>query len=216
MNVRSQASIPVKSYPPEWLPTLTQASGFLFESLEANRAGLYSGAQKLALKARGRREFHQSVRPAWGAIGVSLLGFLSALFLSALPKSPLPGIVSGPEPWVRTAAKLLSLILLCIGLLVLGTSLRRQRMLRKELEGDRIAVLQGPMTSRSDFAYSDDPAARTSYHVEISGVSFEVDGKAYTALQRGPSGCAVRAYYLPSRMWLVNLEPASEVFAEPQ
>lgn len=70
MNMCGQANIPAKSYPPEWLLTIAEANGFLLDSLNANRAGLYDEAQKLALVARGRREFQKNVRPASSAIVV--------------------------------------------------------------------------------------------------------------------------------------------------
>jgi hypothetical protein len=189
------------------LTRLAEANGFLLDALDANRAGRYTHAQVAAIELSGRQELRRKLRGAWGALGAGLIALLFFMFAAGFNQRPMPGITSGPDPWVATGAKWLSIILCGAALLVFRAAFRSWRKLRTELRNGRIATQEGPVVSRSEFPYSDNPSAGTHYLYEIGGTAFYVNRKAHLEFQNLGPTCDFRAYYVPSRMWLVNMEP---------
>jgi hypothetical protein len=206
MEMQTKPGVRTSSQP-EWLAPFAEANGFLLDALDENRARRYSDAQVQVLEQRGRSELRRGLRPAWAALAISLAGFFSALFISSPCHPQIPGVVTSPQPWAGTSAKWISFALLCIGLLVARSEYRYWRELRTELREHRICKLKGPVTSRSDFPWEGSPGANTFYYYELWGASFQIDQKAFAAFQELPPNSQFQAYYVPSRMWLVNMEP---------
>ena len=128
---------------PGWLPSLAQSQGFLLDALEANRGGRYTDAQVRLLELRGRSLLRQGLSPAFGALGISLIGFLFTLFAASVS---FPGVAIGPGAGTVFTALLTSLAFLVSGVFVLRSAYRPWQRLRADLKQQKIVSVEGQVT----------------------------------------------------------------------
>jgi hypothetical protein len=205
-----------KSFNSEWLPALAQSQGFVLDALETNRAGRYTEEQVQLIELRGRKFLNRKNRGAWGALGISAIGFLFTLMAVSLPSPRILGAVTGPGTAVQFTAPLISLVLLVIGSLVLRSSWRWWQSLRADLKQHKIACVEGQVTlkgpSLTDYMLisqklpQNPPPDQFAYVVH--GVSLRVDPQAWFAFRGAAwAECRFRVYYVPSCNWPVNMDP---------
>jgi hypothetical protein len=136
----TDSSLTLRSLP-DWLPMLAQSQGFLLDALDANRAGRYTDAQVRLLEARGRSQLGQGRTPAFGVLGMSLIGFLFTLYAASESS---PGFPIGPGA-VFTYF-LGSLAFLVAGGFALRSAYRPWRSLRADLQQQKIVSVEGQVT----------------------------------------------------------------------
>jgi hypothetical protein len=122
---------------------LAQSQGFLLDALDANRAGRYTDAQVRLLEVRGRSLLREGLSPAFGALGISLIGFLFTLLAASVS---FPRVAIGPGAGTVFTALLTSLAFLVSGVFVLRTAYRPWRRLRADLQQQKIVSVEGQVT----------------------------------------------------------------------